>query len=210
MTVVAAFADRAFGLVIGISQFTDARYASVPLPHALNDANDFASTLEHSLGWRADHILTLAGSVTKDAVFSAFRRIGAQVHDCGDAELFLLYISTHGHPYASVRRPYDVALLTTDTSLADQLSITETALTRYRLGPYIDTVPARQKAIIVDACYAASAAASEDLVPFESHDLDAALLASSTRRAFAQTTARNSQFTATLLEGVRRMAGRSD
>jgi hypothetical protein len=205
---VTTFGDGAFGLLIGVEEFRDPQYAKQPLPHAGRDANDFASTLVQSLGWRADHLEVLTGVVTKDAVAEGFGRVSAKIEPGEKAELFLLYISTHGHPYKAVRRAYEVTLLTTDGELEKPLRMFDSTLTRHFLGFCIDTVQARQKAVIVDACYAALAATADDLVPFDSRELDAAVLASSTRRSYALRPDRNSEFTAALLEGIRTLNGR--
>jgi hypothetical protein len=96
----------------------------------------------------------------------------------------------------------------TSTSLQDQLLIADTGLTRDILGAYLDSIPARQKLVILDACFASSTISSEDVAPTETYrDLDAAVLASAIGRAFAKEEDSPSVFTGHLIDVLHESTG---
>ena len=201
------FRARAYGLVVGVEDFADPEYSKRPLPHAVSDANGLADTLTHRLGWDLDHIKLLTGSVKKNSIIEAFRRLRDEAASSPPARLFLFYLSTHGQPFRDQEK-IDTVLLASDTRLADTYAIFESGLTRHIVGMYVGNFPAQQKVVIVDACYSASAASASDIAPQGFYrEVDAAVLASSLRSAYAFPQDQYSVFTACLLDGLQRSDG---
>jgi hypothetical protein len=192
------FGDKAFGLIIGVSEFQDPGYSETPLPQAVHDAEDLALLLQERLGWKADNIEILLGEVRKEDVGTAFKTLKAKIGASG-ADLLLFYLSTHGHPYNRLAAGVETVFLASNTSLKDPFELTDTGLTKHILGAYIDAIPARQKVIISDACFSASGIQADEIVPPQKYaGIDAAVLSSAVGRAYAQQ-GRNSVFTECLL-----------
>lgn len=193
------FGEKAFALIVGISTFQDAAYSNKPLRHAIYDAEDLASLLQQRLGWKEGNIRLLTGDVRKDDLRTAFMDLRTRIASLPTADLFLFYLSTHGHPYKKPSAGDETVFLATDTLLSDPFRLADTGLTRHILGAYIDAIPARQKVIISDACFAASAMRADEIVPPQTYaGIDAAVLSSSVGKAYALTQ-RNSVFTECLL-----------
>src|SRR5437773_299250 len=193
------YGEKAFALIVGISTFEDPRYSSKPLPQAIHDAEDLALLLQQKLGWKKENIQLRAGDVRKDDLKTGFKNLTAQIGPLPTADLFLFYLSTHGHPYKRPSAGDETVFLATDTLLSDPFTLADTGLTRHILGAYIDAIPARQKVIISDACFAASAMRADEIVPPQPYaGIDAAVLSSSVGKAYAMDH-RNSVFTECLL-----------
>jgi hypothetical protein len=202
-----AFGNKAFGLIVGISSFQDRAYYQNPLPQAVFDAEDFALILQENLGWHQDNIKVLTEEVTKEQIRNTFKTLRTQIEGVGGADLFLFYISTHGHPYKRISEGDETVFLATNTCLSDPLQIADTGLTRHILGAYIDSIQARQKVIISDACFAASGVQVNQIAPPQPYvGIDAAVLSASVGKAYA-VQERNSVFTSALLKSLRKWNG---
>src|SRR5437016_5828564 len=94
-----SFRSSAFAMIVGITDFMAEGYADRPLPHAENDAKDLAMTLRQRLGWHSDHLHVLTGPVSKQQIGTELSVLADKIERASRPSLFLLYISTHGHPY---------------------------------------------------------------------------------------------------------------
>jgi hypothetical protein len=164
--------------------------------------------LGERLGWDPGHIIALTGAVTKAEIRENFGALRTKIINAASCDLFLFLLSTHGHIYDRVQRGKTSTLLASDTSLQDQLLIADTGLTRDILGAYVDSIPARQKVVILDACFASSALSAENIAPNETYkDLDAAVLSSAIGRSYAQKADSYSLFTGHLIDVLSTLTG---
>jgi Caspase domain len=202
------FGDQAYGLFVGVTTFRDPAYSKRPLPQAQRDATGVADVLRSRLGWKPANIEVLAGTVTKAAIRDGFLHIRERIAQAKECDLFLLFVSTHGHIYERVRRGKTTTLLATDTLLHDPLVLADTGLTPDILGAYVDSIPARQKLIISDACFASSGMSAADISPPETYrDIDAAVLSAAVGRSYAPDQDAPSLFSGHLIEILQHMEG---
>jgi hypothetical protein len=202
------FGAEAYGLFVGVTTFQDPTYSKHPLPQAQRDATGVADVLRSRLGWKPANIEVLAGTVTKAAIRDRFLHIRKRIAEAKECDLFLLFVSTHGHIYERVRRGKTTTLLATDTLLHDPLVLADTGLTPDILGAYVDSIPARQKLIISDACFASSGMSAADISPPETYrDIDAAVLSAAVGRSYAPDQDAPSLFSGHLIEILQHMEG---
>ena len=207
-TAEAGWASQAHAIMVGITDFRDPSYTKKPLPQTAQDALGLKQVFEDRLGWNPGNIIALTGEITKADIRNTFGTLRTKIVEGAPCDLFVLLVSTHGHIYERIQRGKSSTLLATDTQLQDPLLIADTGLTRDILGAYVDSIPARQKVVILDACFASSALSAGDISPTETYkDLDAAVLSSAIGRSFAQVDKPQSLFTGHLIEVLKTLNG---
>jgi Caspase domain len=201
------FAEAAFGLFVGVTQFKDSLYVDKPLDVAERDAEDLRGELLKRFAWKENHIETLTGQVTREHVTQGLRRMKERIRDFGGSAVFLLYISTHGHLYLDhAGRADRSCLLAHNTDTSDSTTIFDTALTGPLLETYVGSLDAAEVLVILDTCYADRALKVDELVKdVLPQGAGAAVLAAAAGLASYSEKRRNSDATETLLLALRRL-----
>jgi hypothetical protein len=194
------FGTGAFGLFVGIASFSDPGYQQQPLPQAEKDVVDLKKCLTDRYGWHPDHVLTITGHVTKKQIETGFATTHDSMRKASSRKLFVLYLSTHGHPYKTPRQSVETVLLASNTLLDSPPKLIDTGLTKQWIAAYLDMIDARQKVVIIDACFSAAAISPELIAPKDVYlGLDVAVVASSTHRSFCLPGHDHSAFTESVL-----------
>ena len=207
----ADFAEAAFGLFVGVTEFMDSRYADKPLAVARRDAEDLRGELLKRFAWKEDHIETLTGLVTRNHVTQGLRRMQQRIRDFDGSAVFLLYISTHGHLYVDQAGRIDRScLLAHNTDTSDSVTIFETALTGPLLETYVGSLNAAEVLVILDTCYADRAIKVGELVKdVLSEGSGAAVLAAAAGLASYSDKKKHSDATETLLLALKQLGVQS-
>lgn len=141
--LAAATGPRRVALVVGVDAYT----GGLPsLRFAAKDARDFAAVLRDPAGGAFDEVRLLEGTVTLDALRAAFKSITARI---AEQDTFVLYFAGHGTLTLDVDGSHQY-LLTSESSLDEART---TGLSVSLVQDAIETLPARQRVLIVDACY---------------------------------------------------------
>jgi hypothetical protein len=202
------WAANAQAILVGVTRFSDPLYAKRPLPQTAEDARGLKKVLGERLGWDPDKIILLTGAVTKADIRESFAALRTRITNDVPCDLFVFLLSTHGHIYDRIQQGKTSTLLASDTLLRDQLLIADTGLTRDILSAYVDSIPARQKVVILDACFASSALSAGNIAPNETFkDMDAAVLSSAIGRSYAEETKSYSLFTGHLIDVLSTLQG---
>ncbi|MFZ5584812.1 MAG: caspase family protein [Thermodesulfobacteriota bacterium] len=151
-----AQAGRRLALLVGVSQFADP--ALPELTYAGRDVDMVRSWLTDPLGGgfaAGDVTILRDDKATRGAVLAATARLAATA---GPDDLVLLYFSSHGF----YTQEQVVGIVCHDTRTTGQtgpqgspIVDRTTALTRDDLYGFLNNLPARQRAMIVDACHSA-------------------------------------------------------
>ncbi|MFH1059980.1 MAG: caspase family protein [Pseudomonadota bacterium] len=153
---VPAQAGRGLALLVGVGRFADP--ALPDLTYAGQDVDMVRTWLADPLGGgfaQGDITVLRDGQATRTAVQAAIARLAAAA---GPNDLVLLYFSSHGF----YTQEQVVGIVCHDTHTTGAFSAQgspivdrSTALTRDDLYGFLRDLPARQRAVIVDACHSA-------------------------------------------------------
>ncbi len=143
----AVLAPRRIALVVGIDGYLDP--AIPPLRHAADDAHAIADQLASPTGGGFDHVIRLTepGENTRDRILAELKVLGTLARR---EDVVVVYFSGHG---TLVRRdPGDLSpfLLVHDSRTGD---LETSALDLEALRRFFSSMPARRKALIIDACF---------------------------------------------------------
>ena len=139
-----ATAPRRVALLIGVDTYEDPKLNS--LQFAAQDAEDLAEVLRAREGGSFDEVVVLSGRVSLDELRGAFMNLTARITD---EDTFVLYFAGHG-TLSLTPGGSEQYLLTSGSQLDAPLA---TGLSVRLLQDAIETLPARQRVLILDACY---------------------------------------------------------
>lgn len=135
---------RRIALVIGVDTYDDPTL--VHLRYAAKDAADMARVLEDPKSGAFDEVVLLNGRITVDEVRGAFQNLTARL---ADEDTFVMYFAGHGTLSIDVEGSNQYMLMS-GSHLDDAR---RTGLSVALVQDAIETLPAHQRVLIIDACY---------------------------------------------------------
>lgn len=143
----AVLAPRRIALVVGVEQYLDP--AIPPLHHATADADAMADQLESPTGGGFDRVIRLTepGDVTRERVLAELKVLGTSARR---EDMVVVYFSGHGTLVRRDDGDLSPFLLVHDSRTG---GLEASALDLEALRRFFSSVPARRKALIIDACF---------------------------------------------------------
>ena len=148
-------APRLFALVVGINEFEN---PDIALRFAIADARLFANTLKQVATPLFKEVtiklLVNKEETTKDAIKKAFQEIEQKIKA---NDYFIFYVASHGETAILPNGDSEYYLLTSNVVFLDPQNLARSALSKDELVNLIGNVPAQNKIIVLDTCYAGEA-----------------------------------------------------
>ncbi len=139
-----AFAPRRVALLIGVDEVAD--HSFPPLSFASRDVDRLAAVLEDEDAGRFDDVRTLHGASLDDA----WETLADLMGEVRRQDTVLVYFSGHGMAGIDDEGVTQLYLALRDTSRG---SIEESGLALHWVQEVFESLPARRKVLVVDACF---------------------------------------------------------
>ncbi len=142
-----ALQPRRLAVVVGVDGYLDP--AIPPLRHATADAHAIADQLASPTGGGFDRVIRLTepGDVTRDRILAELKVLGTSARR---EDVVVVYFSGHGTLVRRDSGDLSPFLLVHDSRTGD---LETSALDLGALRRFFSSMPARRKALIVDACF---------------------------------------------------------